>query len=238
MISKLPKWAADLTERSASIMLEMQILETTDISPDIKKIRFQGDLSRMNFQIGYANLIRVNNTEFRNYTTAYHDTEKGILDIIFHIHGNGVGSRYINTLATGDELCISLPRGKNFYDPGIKQQFLFGDETSLGIACALQPILKKNKHPYQFYFELDEENRNVPELLGLKNCMIFLKNSSFRDKKWIRNLPVFHTSYWSEANFMLTGNAKSVQVFRKVIKEKTSGKIFAQGYWLKGKKGL
>ena len=61
----------------------------------------------MNFQIGYANVIRVSETEYRNYTVAYHDIEKGIFDIIFHLHGKGVGCQYIDSLVTNDELYIS-----------------------------------------------------------------------------------------------------------------------------------
>lgn len=238
MISKLPKWAADLTEKTGSIMFDMKILETVYISPDIKKIRFEGDISQMNFQIGYANIIRVSDTEFRNYTASYHNVRDRILDIIFHIHDNGVGSRYIDKLKPKDELRISIPRGKKMYDETIRQQFIFGDETSLGLACAILPILQKYNHQYQFYFELDDENQNVPELLGLENYTVFSKKNTFRNEQWISGLPIFNTDEWDAANYILTGNAKSVQTFRKVLKGKSRGNISSQGYWLEGKKGL
>lgn len=98
--------------------------------------------------------------------------------------------------------------------------------------------MKQNLHQFQFYFELDEENKNVPELLGLKNYTIFQKNGSFRNEKWINDLPIFRTPDWQTANFVLTGNVKSVQTFRKVLKNITTGKIFAKGFWLEGKNGL
>ena len=98
--------------------------------------------------------------------------------------------------------------------------------------------MKKKEHQYQFCFELDEVNKNAPELLGLKNYTIFTKNGSFRNEKWINDLPVFQTPDWQPANFILTGNVKSVQSFRAVLKNKTTAKIFSQGYWLEGKKGL
>lgn len=238
MISKLPKWAADLTEKTGSIMSDMKILEAVYISPAIKKIRFQGNITRMNFQIGYANVIRVSDTEFRNYTASYHNVREGILDIIFHIHGNGAGSRYIDKLQPDDELRISIPRGKKMYDETRRQQFIFGDETSLGLACSILPVLKKNKHPYQFYFELDDENQGVPELLGLENYTVFPKKNLFRNEQWVSELPVFNTGEWNSANFILTGNVKSVQTFRKKLKDRSSVNISSQGYWLEGKKGL
>ncbi|MBL7707259.1 MAG: siderophore-interacting protein [Taibaiella sp.] len=238
MISKLPKWAADWTEKAGAIMSGMRILDVAYISPNIKRIRFQGDISRMNFQIGYAHVIRVSDTEFRNYTASYHNADEGILDIIFHIHGNGAGSRYIDGLQPDDALRISIPRGKKMYEPSIKRQFIFGDETSLGLACSILPILQKNKHEYQFYFELDDAHQNVPELLGLKNYTVFSKKNTFRNEQWVDELPVLNTKEWNTANFILTGNAKSVQTFRKKLKEQSSGNIASQGYWLEGKKGL
>lgn len=236
MISKIPKWVGDLFGNA--MRPNVKVLETSYISPQVKKIRFQGDISKWSFQIGYASVVRVSETEFRNYTVANHDTKNGIFDIIFHIHGKGVGSKYIDTLQANDELFISPPRGKILYDPSVKQQFFFGDETSLAAACALFLLLKKNNHQFQFYFELDEQNKSVPELLRLESFTVFPKNGSFRNEKWTSNLPLFKTEEWNAANFALVGNVKSVQTFRKVLKSKTQGSVYSQGYWLEGKKGL
>lgn len=236
MISSIPKWVSNLFGNA--MRPNVKVLETSYISPQIKKIRFQGDISKWSFQIGYASVVRVSETEFRNYTVAHYDIKKGIFDIIFHIHGNGVGSKYINTLQANDELFISQPRGKIVYDPRVKQQFFFGDETSLGIACSLLPLLKNSKCQFHFYFELDKINKDAPKLLGLDNYTVFPKGNSFRNEKWTSNLSLFQTNEWNTANFALVGNVKSVQTFRKVIKNKTQGNIYSQGYWLEGKKGL
>lgn len=237
MLSSAPKWIGNLLEGLVSPSLEA--INISNISPSLKKIRFQGDISRMKFEIGYANVIRVSETEFRNYTVAYHDTKAGILEIIFHIHGNGVGSQFIATLKVGDQLRISIPRGKKQYEPKIKHQFIFGDETSLGLASSILPYLKKNKHQFQFYFELNDDNKHVPEFLGLENYQIFAKNGSFQKEEWIKQLPIFNTTEWLTGNFILTGNVKSIQKFRTVLKSKiTSGKILTKGYWLEEKKGL
>jgi len=236
MISSIPKWVSNLFGNK--MLPNVKVVETSYISPQIKKIRFQGDISKWSFQIGYASVVRVSETEFRNYTVAYYDTKNEIFDIIFHIHGNGTGSKYIDTLKMNDEIFIGPPRGIKLYDPSVKQQFFFGDETSLGVTLAFLPLLKMNNHQFQFYFELDELNNNVPELLGLENFTVFPKNHSFRNEKWINELPLFQTDEWKIANFALVGNVKSVQTFRKVLKDKTRRNIYSQGYWLEGKEGL
>ncbi len=236
MISSIPKWVSNLF--GSTMRPNVKVVETHYICPHIKRIRFQGDISKWSFKIGYASVVRVSETAFRNYTIAYYDKATGLFDILFHIHGNEIGSQFIDNLKTHDELFISRPRGKKLYDSSIKQQFFFGDETSFGVAYALLPLLKKNNHHFQFYFELDEMNAIIPKLLKLENYTVFPKNSSFRDEKWISNLPLFNTDEWNTANFALVGNAKSVQIFRKVLKDKTQGSIYSQGYWLEGKKGL
>jgi len=234
MISSIPKWVSHLFGNT--MLPNVKVLEVHNISLKIKKIRFRGDLSKWDFHTGYASVIRVSETEFRNYTVAYHDRVKGFFDIIFHIHGNAIGSRFIDDLKPGDELFVSAPRGKKMYESDGVKQFIFGDETSLGLACAFIPVL--NQHQFQFYFELDAANKNVPLLLGLENFTVFPKNGSFQNENWINDLPVFKTAGWQDANFVLTGNAKSVQNFKKVLKKWDAGKIATQGYWLEGKKGL
>lgn len=236
MISNIPKWMIGLFGNK--LIPNVKVTETIFLSPQIKKIRFHGNISEWDFSIGFASVIRVSETEFRNYTVAYHDKENDIFDIIFHIHGNGVGSKFIDSLKVGDELFISPPRGKKLYEANNKQQFFFGDETSLGVACAWLPLVKKNQHQFQCYFELDEVNKSVPELLGLENYTVFPKNYLFRNEKWISTLPLFQTQEWNTANFGLVGNVKSIQAFRKVLKNKKQGNIHSQGYWLEGKKGL
>src|SRR5690606_33929413 len=86
-----------------------------------KKIRLRGDISKMNFQLGYANVIRVSETEFRNYTVAAYDDAGGTIDILCHIHGKGTGSRFMDGLRAGDQLYMSIPRGKKFYEGAVSQ---------------------------------------------------------------------------------------------------------------------
>ena len=232
MISSMPKWVGGWMKPN------VRITEVVLISPGIRKIRLEGAIARMNFQVGYANVIRVSETEYRNYTVAWFDKKEGLLDIVLNVHGHGVGSQYMENLQPGDELYLSSPRGFKAYDPKVKQQLIFGDETSLGLSCAFLPVLEQNQHQFRFYFELDEANQEAPELLGLKNYTIFPKQQLFRNEAWIGGLPLMDDADWQSAHFVLTGNVKSVQTFRRVLKSKTSGKVLAQGYWLEGKKGL
>ncbi len=237
MISSMPKWVGDWLEGAGGPRLK--VIDVNYITQTIKKIRLGGDLSKMKFLTGGASVIRVSDTEYRNYTIASCDLSANHLDLIVHIHGNGPGSQYMNSLRSGDSLYISSPRGRVMYDRYVKRQFLFGDETSLGLAYTLQYNFKRNEQSFHFCFELERENQLAPQLLGLENCTIFLKDGSFANESWIKYLPVLKIAEWANANFILTGNAKSVQAFRNTLNtHAVKGKVFAQGYWLEGKKGL
>lgn len=237
---RIAKWLGDAVETlMPSKMPLMTVAKITSINSAIKRIQFSGNLAGMNCKPGYAVLIRVNDTEFRNYTPSFYDAEKGILEIIFHLHGPAAGSHYINQLTVGDVVRISMPRGQKQYTASAKQYLIFGDETSLGMMLAFQYYLNKNQQQFQYYLELDEQNADVPRQLGLENYSIYSKQNTFKDELWLKDLPIFGRADWDEAYFILTGNVKSVQTFRKILKaHDIKGRIFVKGYWLEGKTGL
>ncbi len=237
----VPKWLNDTLEKLAPAMQRMiKVVDTTYLTPKLKKVRVKGDFSTLVFDPGYTISFRVNPTDLRHYTVSYAEAEKGVLEFIAHIHGNAVGANFINELVPGEkEIKMAVLGSDKQYNAGIEKQLIFGDETSLSLMMSFLPMLKKNQHQFQFYVELDDENKNVPGILGLENYTVFPKHDVFRNKDKIRELPFFRNNDWTDANIVLTGNVTSLQLFRKVLKEKNhTGKIYAKGYWLEGKKGL
>jgi NADPH-dependent ferric siderophore reductase len=237
---KAPKWINDTVEVLLSAKMPLlRVTETEYINAHIKKIRLLGDVKGLNFQPGYAIAIRVSDTEYRNYTVSYNDTEKGIVEMIVHLHGIAPGSGFIDKLKTGDEIRLIPPRGRKMYSDEVTQIFFFGDETSLGLACALQNTRHKDKQLFHLYLELNPENRNVPGHLGLNNYTIVPKSKTFIDADLVKALPLFQTAGWWKSSFIITGNARSVQTIRKALKQNNiSGNILAQAYWTEGKAGL
>jgi NADPH-dependent ferric siderophore reductase len=237
---KAPKWINDTLESLLSPRMPlMRVVETVYVNPTIKKISLKGDVKGMHFPIGYAIAVRVSDTEYRNYTPVYNDQEKDLVELIIHLHGATPGSQYMDHLAPGDEIRLVPPRGKKMYNNAVKQQFFFGDETSLALACSFQHVLKTNKHLYHYYFELDPVNNNIPALLGLDNYTIVLKGETFNQINRVGDLSLFQTTGWQQGNFIITGNAQSVQTIRKALKQHAvSGSIMVQAYWAEGKTGL
>lgn len=235
-----PKWVNDALETLASSMMRMvEVVETTYITPQLKKIRFKGDFKELRFELGYSISFRINAKDTRHYTVSYGNSEEGILEVIAHLHGDAPGCNFMKQLQIGELIKISIPAGQKQYDPEVKKQLIFGDETSLSLMVAFLPVLRQNKHQYQFYIELDDKHKAVPELLGLDNYTVFSKQDVFHKQEKIQELPVIKNDAWKDANVVLTGNITALQNFRKVLKEQHhQGKIYHKGFWLEGKKGL
>lgn len=214
-----PKWLSDtLVKLMGSRMPVLIVKEVEDFNAHIRKITFEGDLSTMDFLPGYAVMVRVSDTEMRNYTVYSSDKKNGWFETIANIHGEAPGSNLMKTLKSGDEIRISCPRGNKYYDPNVKKQLVFGDETSLALAKSYFEVFKENKHDFQFYLELDEANMDIPEKLGLENVTIFPKNETFRNLESISKIPIFDNDDWADANYILSGNVTTMQNFKKSAK--------------------
>jgi NADPH-dependent ferric siderophore reductase len=171
---------------------------------------------------------------------SYGNTTDGVIEFIAYIHGDAVGANFMKNLIPRDEpVQIAVLGSNKQYNPTVKKQLVFGDETSLSLMSSFQPLFVRNEHTSLFLIELDEINRGVPKLLGLENYAVYNKHDIFRDQDKTRLNNVIYNSDWTDANVILTGNVHSLQNFRKVLKELNhKGRIYVKGYWVEGKKGL
>lgn len=239
---KVPKWVGDLLENAFSSKFPtVEITEITYPHRQLKKIRFQGDLSRFSFETGQAVLLRIDDNNFRNYTPCFWDSEAGICDILVHLHGKGPGSQFLAALIPGDSLHMSMPRGFNMYRRKSGSHFFFGDESTLGFFHSLKEIVAENGQQYGGVFELNEALADVPAALGL-DLPVVRKSAGDAAPAiaYLQNMPENTWSQFENGTFYLFGNAKSIQQFRKALKEMdiATRNIVTHPYWAEGKIGL
>ena len=240
---KVPKWAADAMESLFSGMFrKMTVSGITYLNPCIKKIVFKGDLKNVRFKTGQAIIIRVDDTNSRNYTPSYWNSDEGICEVIFHLHGNGPGSAYIEKLAVNDKLNIGLPRGFDLYKKDYRYHFFFGDETTAGFFKSLKQAIGENNQNYIGVLEFNDATLRSETNL---ECMLDIVAGSGGHKAeqailFLENLDESVWQLWKEGMFYVMGNGRSIQNFRKALKEKgIPGKqIITQPYWVEGKTGL
>lgn len=239
---KLPKWIGDFMESSfINKFCPVTITHIEYLHPQIKLIRFEGDFSAVRFKEGQAIIFRISEREFRNYTPYYFDSETGVCDVLFHLNSNGSGSRYMNSLETGETLLMGLPRGLNILKKTSKYHFFFGDETTLGLFKSLKVEIDKQEQNYIGVLEMDGGIEDVPEKMGLLIDVV-PKSATHAERaiNFLNELDEIIWTLWKSGTFYLMGNASSIQNFRKALRTRgiSNAQIITQPYWAEGKCGL
>ena len=239
---KVPKWVADAMESIFSGKTrKVIVVEVSYLHPSLKKITFKGDFTGVKFKIGQAIFFRVDDMNFRNYTPSYWNSTTGVCEVIFHLHGNGPGSRYIDELKLNDTLTMGLPRGFDMYKNSYNYHFFFGDETAIGLFKSLKQVIDENGQNYIGVLEADKDFCSFETDLGcLLDVVPKSQNKAENAISFLESINGSLWELWKSGVFYLMGNARSIQNFRKALKEKgvSSKNIITQPYWVEGKIGL
>jgi len=238
----MPKIIGDFMEAAFSNKICKVSVTTVEMpSPNIKIVSFKGTFPHVKFKIGQAVVIRIDDTNYRNYTPSKWNSKNGTFEIIFHIHNNGPGSDCIKKLKPNDQITVGLPRGFKVFNKEAKYHFFFGDETCISVFKSMKDEINRTENNYLGILELDKESVQVPEKLGLNVDIVPKSNNKAEFAiKALHNLESEIWNLWKDGYFYLLGNAKSIQAFRKFLREKgvSNKNIHTQPYWAEGKVGL
>jgi len=241
-MNSMPKIIGDFMELAfSSKICKVKVTDTKMLSKNIKRIRFKGHFPHINFKIGQAIIIRIDDTNYRNYTPSKWNSEKGTFEVIFHIHKNGPGSYFVENLKPDDQITVGMPRGFEFFKKEEKYQFFYGDETCISVFKSLKDEINANENNYLGILELDPDDMEVADKLGFSVDIVPKSaNKAEFAIETLNKLDAKIWDLWQNGQFYLMGNAKSIQAFRKVLKEKgvLNKKIYTQAYWAEGKIGL
>lgn len=241
---KVPKWMANAMQSLFSGLYHRVIVtEVTDFTKGLRKIRFEGDFSKLKKEFIPGNVIefRVSDTEFRHYTPSYFNLKEGICEIFFYLHDQGPGSKWVENLKNGVSLHLLGPGGKIKYSAGLKTHIAFGDETSLGSFICLKNETEKRGDLFLGIAELDIEHQNWTDLLHLDVFTVPKKEDQSAAEAILKIEELLKEGLnKNETAFYLTGNAKSISVVRKFLRQNgfASKNIQTEPYWAKNKQGL
>ena len=217
----------------ASRFLEVKVVAVSYPAPAVKRVRFEGYCEAMHYYIGYAVAFRVTALDHRNYTPVMVDDDT--FEIVFHLHGKGPGSLFASRLEVGNTVRMLMPRGRRMFRPAAAH-FVFGDETSLGLIQAIRQEAATQQQAFAGLLELDPGNEDAAGMLQLPHiakgnpaAMASALDAHFAGG-----------AVAGECMYYLTGNARSIQACRKLLRERgvDNGRILTQPYWVEGKRGL
>lgn len=233
---KLPKWLGDTMEvMFRSYLHEITVAAAWSPAPNLRVVRFSGDLHKAGFTAGDVMRFRVTETEFRHYTISHFHREEGMFEVYFYLHGKGPGSQWAAALQPGDTMKALGPAGHLHFQPGSLFHVVFGDETAVGLAKAIQEAaLQRSQECASLIemserWELDEETVPADPEAPARHAIIRLNT-------W---LEVYRAAL-PETTFYLAGRAKSIQAVRDHLRGRgiSKSRIITEPYWSEGKRGL
>ena len=171
----------------------------------------------------------------RTYTPIDWDPVAGTTRILGYAHGSAPGSAWLTDLEPGDRCQFLGPRGSIDASRLQRPLVLFGDETSMGVACALA------KHgSISAYFEVGDVERaqHVATQVGIENSTFFSRGADSLHVNEMEEALSRHCE--SAASFVLTGKAATIQRLRQRLKRHAipSARLATKAYWAPGKIGL
>ncbi|WP_293313728.1 siderophore-interacting protein [Pedobacter sp. UBA5917] len=239
---KLPSWLANTMEKVISNKIyQVEVAETKMLSSNLKCVTFKGDFFDAKFIPGNEVLLRVNANEYRHYTLSGFDETSGTCEVIFYLNRQGPGHSLAVNIQKGDRLKLIVDRASVKYNEASNQHFFFGDETSLGLYESLGKKALDEDVEYFGVLELQEENlSSVEHLKLLIDTVPSDVNAPAQNAiTWMDNMHPICWEMWQNATFYLTGRAKSVQQFKRYLKQRgvSFRQIVTMPYWEIGKVG-
>lgn len=170
----------------------------------------------------------------RTYTPIDWDAAQGRTRILGYAHGEGPGSDWLRSLAPGAQCDLFGPRASlSAAHPG-GPLVVFGDETSIGLACALAAPKVSG------VFEVSDlaEAKAVLERLGLSSVALFEKVADDAHLDAVGE--ALSSLAEAGASFILTGRAAAIQKVRNTLKQRgvAPKRNLTKAYWALGKVGL
>ncbi|MEM1350103.1 MAG: siderophore-interacting protein [Myxococcota bacterium] len=188
-----------------------EVVETEWLSEALRRIVWQEE-DTPTLHAGDKIKIHVGDGVMRSYTpSAAHEASK-TMEIIAHVHGNGVGSAWARDITRGDELRYMGP-AKSFVSTAEDPEWavFYGDETAVGLA---KMLMERAGVPTVLgALELEPSSTGVSEALGLGLDEVARREGGTRLVTHLESLVLPNTN----GVFWLSGEASTVLALREAL---------------------
>jgi NADPH-dependent ferric siderophore reductase len=174
----------------------------------------------------------------RTYTPIEWDSVAGRTRILGYEHGDGPGSAWVRDVEPGDECDLFGPRASLDVGGMAGPLALFGDETSIGLACAL--ARGDGPRSIHCHFEVGDVTIAGQVLAGLAIGDAALVERHDDDEHIAQLEAALPALAAAGASFVLTGRAGTIKRLRQGLKQLAvpTARLVTKAYWAPGKTGL
>lgn len=199
-------------------LFSTRVIQIQNIENQFCILTLQGEaIKKIRWHAGDKMKIRIGRGKERSYTPFDVDSKTGALKFVAFLHGKGEGSSFFSSLQKEDLCYLSQPRSSLPSIPEGKEIFFFGDETTFGVAAAIQKA--RNIPSSNCIFEVSSLSaaRKLLSEIDLKDaCLIEKKEGHLQEVGML-----LLKKYQNVANphLVLMGRAQSLVSVREFCKK-------------------
>lgn len=149
----MPTITARLADLAGSAILNAaQVSAVSRPAPDVVRVTLRADAFRSASWTPGAKLQlrpRRGTLQLRTYTPIRWDADAGETELIAFTHGAGPAADWFRAVADGDDCAVLGPRRSIDLTAVTVPVVFVGDESSLGLACALQTVTAEVTHVFE-----------------------------------------------------------------------------------------
>lgn len=235
---KLTERLADLA--SDAFLKSARVTEVSQLSPGFVKVGLEAESFRGASWIPGAKLQfrpKRGALSLRTYTPIEWDGERGTTSLIAFTHGAGPAAGWFRQVAPGDPCEVFGPRGSIDLRDLPRRVVFVGDESSVGLACALTTLTKDVQH----IFEAADPAESTAVLTELGFAGRFTVVPKESDRAPVLQLAREAAQDSTEPfDLVVTGDAATVHAFRRDTRQwpQQAKSTKARAYWAEGRTGL
>ncbi len=174
----------------------------------------------------------------RTYTPIDWDPAEGRTRVLGYMHGEGPGSAWLRDVRPGDECSLFGPNPSLDASRLSGPLAIYGDETSIGLACAL--AWQDRTRAVTSCFEVSDvaSSDQVVARLALEGATLVARREG--DTHLDEMEAALSPLILAGASFVLTGRAHAIQRLQQSLKrhDVPAARILTKAYWAPGKQGL
>ncbi len=185
--------------------------------------------------------IAVGGGSNRTYTPLGWDSTHGETAILAYLHSDGPGSQWAARVKAGDECRSSGPRRSLELDGLGEHPFLFGDETSMGLALALPaPPEPNGSVAYVFEVSSAAASRSAWQSFRGGEAAFVQRRDADAHLEEVESRTLGLLDSRPPTGFVLSGKVTSIQRLQRLLKSRgiPTSRLRVKAYWAPGKKGL
>ena len=211
------------------VLSKSKITSNERLSPHFQFITIKGNsLKKTQWIPGQKIQIQLEHDEMRSYTPSSWNSETGEMQTLVYMHGKGPGALWARDAKVNEPVVVLGPKGSLKLEDTTHTVLFFGDETTFGLAHALQKYTENKK--YFFFFESNDthEAEMILKKFDLDQALIYSLNQYDQVSKSIAE--IFKQN--PGAQIVLSGKQQSIVAIREklysmqVPKEQISKKVY------------